>query len=535
MTRVHVYDTTLRDGTQGEGFQLSVAEKIRVAHLLDDLGVGYLEGGWPGSNPRDEAFFEAAMAESFRTLRVTAFGSTRRAGIRCEDDPSIRKLLAANVPVVTVFGKSWRFQATDVLGITAEENLELVHDTVRYLVAHTDEVIFDAEHFFDGAADDEAYAMAVLKAAADAGASFLTLCDTNGGSMPHTVGELTARALAHTGVPIGIHAHNDAELAVANSLESVRRGATLVQGTINGYGERCGNANLVSIIPNLQLKMGYDVVGPDRLVSLTTTSRLVDELSNNQPHGRQAYVGQSAFAHKGGVHVNAVMKDARSYEHVAPESVGNVRRVLVSDLSGRSNIVFKARELGIELDPRSPQTLAVLARIKDLENEGYSFEGAEASLALLLAEARGERRSYFEVEAADVTTVMASQDMKGAPQMHNTRAVVQIRIGDDNHPWVAYGNGPVDALGRAFQEVVAKVYPTVNEVRLIDYKVRIVDSSDSISAAVRVAITATDGTSTWGTVGVSRNVVEASWRAMVDLYEHKLAMADVPALRLVGG
>jgi 2-isopropylmalate synthase len=532
MTRIHLYDTTLRDGTQGEGFQLSVAEKIRVAHLLDELGVAYVEGGWPGSNPRDEGFFEAARKESFHTVRLAAFGSTRRAGLTCDQDESLRKLLEAEVPVVTLFGKSWRFQATDVLGITPAENLELVHDTVRWLSSRVDEVIFDAEHFFDGAADDEAYALEVLKAAAQGGARFLTLCDTNGGSLPHVVGELTAKALAATGVAVGIHAHNDGELAVANSLEAVRRGATMVQGTINGYGERCGNANLVSILPALQLKLGREVVTPEQLRRLTHTSRMVDELSNNAPIGRQPYVGQSAFAHKGGVHVHAVMKDARAYEHLDPERVGNARRVLVSDLSGRMNVVYKARELGIELDPKAPSTLALLARIKDLEHQGYSFEDAEASLGLLLAEARGERRTWFEVEEADVMTVLAEPTATDG-FAHRTRAVLRLRIGERTVPNVAYGNGPVDALGKALSELVSDVYPAVRDVRLVDYKVRIVDTSDGISAAVRVLIRATDGRTTWGTVGVSTNVVEASWRAMIDLYEHKLAMEAVPALRVV--
>ncbi|MCB9680798.1 MAG: citramalate synthase [Alphaproteobacteria bacterium] len=523
MTRVWLYDTTLRDGTQGEGFQLSVAEKVRVAHLLDDLGVAYIEGGWPGSNPRDEAFFEAMRGERLQQARVTAFGSTRRAGIACADDPSLAKLLEADVPVVTVFGKSWRFQATTVLGISPEENVELVHDTVRFLAARVDTVIFDAEHYFDGAADDEAYALAVLAAAADAGARFLTLCDTNGGTLPHVVGDRVARALAHTGTPVGIHAHNDAELAVANSLEAVRRGATLVQGTINGYGERCGNANLVSILPALQLKAGHDVVAPEALQRLSHVSRMVDELSNNAPFTRQPWVGQAAFAHKGGVHVHAVMKDPRAYEHVDPGAVGNARRVLVSDLSGGSNVAWKAAELGYDLDPKAPATRALLARIKALEHAGYSFEDAEASLGLLFAEAHGTRRTWFEVEEADVWTVVAEPAVGDTVGHHRTRAVVRIRIGDHAHPVVAYGNGPVDALGQAFRDVVCQVYPALRSVRLVDYKVRIMDSSDGISAQVRVLIKATDGVSTWGTVGVSTNVVEASWRALVDLYEHQLA------------
>lgn len=528
MNRIRLYDTTLRDGTQGEGFQLSVAEKIRVAHLLDELGIAYIEGGWPGSNPRDEAFFEAARRERFEVARIAAFGSTRRAGMRCEDDAILLKLLDAGVGVATIFGKSWRFQATDVLGISAEENLDLVADTVRWLAQRFDEVIFDAEHFFDGAADDRAYALEVARVAAQAGASCIALCDTNGGALPEAVAELTAAVRATVGCEVGIHVHNDGELAVANSLAAVRAGATQVQGTINGYGERCGNANLCSILPALELKMGHTVVGPERLRRLTSTSRMIDELSNNAPLGRQPWVGASAFAHKGGVHVHAVLKDARAYEHVPPERVGNERRVLVSDLSGRMNVVHKARELGFELDAKAPQTRAVLERVKDLENQGWSFEDAEASLALLVWEAHGDRRRWFEVEEADVASVLVQP---GAPDAgHRTRAVVRVRLGEQSHPGVAWGNGPVDALGKAFREVVCAAYPQLGSVRLVDYKVRILDSRDGIGAGVRVLIRATNGEATWGTVGVSTNVVEASWNALLDLYEFEL-MRTVTAAR----
>jgi 2-isopropylmalate synthase len=530
---VRLYDTTLRDGTQGEGFSLSVDEKIRVAHLLDELGVAWVEGGWPGSNPRDEAFFAAARRERFTRARLAAFGSTRRAGVRCDDDPILGKLLDAGVPVVTIFGKTWRFQATNVLGISAEENLELVHDTVRWLAARFDEVIFDAEHAFDGAADDLAYALDVLAAAADAGARCLTLCDTNGGSLPEAVAALVGHARARCpGVEIGIHAHNDGELAVANSLAAVRAGASVVQGTINGYGERCGNANLCSVLPALELKLGLHVVGRERLARLTHTARLVDELSNNAPINRQPWVGASAFAHKGGVHVHAVLKDARAYEHVDPAVVGNTRRVLVSDLSGRMNVVHKAKELGFELDPADARTRAVLERVKALENEGWSFEDAEASLALLVWEAHGDRRTWFSVEEADVQSVIVPPG--GEVHAASTRAVVRVRLADALHPSVAWGNGPVDALGRAFREVVCAAYPHLGDVRLVDYKVRILDSRAGVGAGVRVAIRATNGAATWGTVGVSTNVVEASWRALLDLYEYELMRTSLPARRAVG-
>ncbi len=529
--RVRIYDTTLRDGTQGEGFQLSVAEKIRVAHILDELGVAYIEGGWPGSNPRDIAFFDQVKGESFANTRIAAFGSTRRAQHSCEKDDNLQKLLEASVPVVTIFGKSWSFQATEVLGITREQNLEIIVDSVRYLSERVDEVIFDAEHFFDGAAEDEEYAFAALKAAVEGGASCLTLCDTNGGTLPERVSELTAKAVRAFGIPVGIHTHNDAELAVANSLAAVRAGANLVQGTINGYGERCGNANLVAIIPSLELKMGVSCIGADKLQSLTRVAHTIDEISNNVPISRQAYVGRSAFAHKGGVHVNAVMKVASSYEHIEPEAVGNHRRVLVSDLSGRSNLAYKAEELGVELDPKHPSTIAVLERIKELENRGYQFEDAEASLSLLLAEARDERRQYFEVEEADVTTILVDAHEPNKISNVRTRAVVKLRFDAEYaEPIIAHGCGPVDALGTALHILLARAYPEVDTVRLVDYRVRIMDSSDGIAAAVRVLIRASDGKDTWGTVGVSTNVVEASWFAMVDAYEYKLSRSNVKSL-----
>jgi len=534
MTRVHLYDTTLRDGTQGEGFQLSVAEKVRIAHLLDELGVTWIEGGWPGSNPRDEAFFEAMRGASLGTARIAAFGSTRRARLRCDEDPSVQALLRADVPVVTVFGKSWRFQATDVLRITAEENLELVADTVRYLSERVDEVIFDAEHFFDGAADDPDYALQVARTAAEAGARWVVLCDTNGGSLPTHVGSFTeqvVQAVSAHGAHVGVHCHNDMELAVANSLAAVRHGATQVQGTVNGYGERCGNANLVSILPALQVKMGCEVVAPDRLATLTHVSRMVDELSNSAPHTRQAWVGQSAFAHKGGVHVHAVMRAPEAYEHVDPAIVGNHRRVLVSDLAGRSNLAYKAAEIGVELAPGDGHTLVVLARIKALEAEGWSFEDADASLRLLVLEAQDARPRWFEVEEADVAIALRDPVREAADGPPRTRAVIRVRIHDRSLPNVAWGNGPVDALGRALHELVTQAYPEAACVRLVDYKVRIVDSADGVGAAVRVWIRASDGDETWGTVGVSTNVVEASWRAMVDAYEHHLARRNVPELR----
>lgn len=529
MSHVHIYDTTLRDGTQGESVQLSVSEKIQVAHMLDDLGVDYIEGGWPGSNPRDEAFFIEAKNERFAHAKLAAFGSTRRAGIPCDQDPSLNALIAAEVPVVTIFGKSSKFQATEILRISPEQNLELIFETVQWLKARVDEVVYDAEHFFDGAVEDLEYAMKCLEAAASAGADFLTLCDTNGGTMPWDVNRLTADVLQRFGRPVGIHAHNDAECGVANSLESVRGGATMVQGTINGYGERCGNGNLISVIPALELKMGKTALLPGKLSELTRLSHTFDEIVNNTPHARQAYVGRSAFAHKAGIHVNAVMKNPASYEHIPPETVGNARRVLVSDLSGRSNLQFKAQEFGLNLDD-SAGTRDALERIKELENQGYQFEEAEASLRLLLAEARGERQRYFRVLEADVSAVLVDALRPSEARIANTRAVLRLAFGERQASNVSHGNGPIDALGSAMHRLLRDHYPEVSGVRLTDYKVRIVDTSEGTGAAVRVLIRATDGKTSWGTVGVSRNVVEASWAAMVDSYEYCLLMAKVPVL-----
>lgn len=518
---VHIYDTTLRDGTQGEGFELTVDEKIQVAEMLCAIGVSYIEGGWPGSNPRDVAFFERIRGRNLGNTRVAAFGSTRRRGIPCEADPSIQALLAAECSVVTIFGKAWKFHATGVLGISAEENLHLVHDTVRYLATRVDEVIFDAEHFFDGAADDDDYAFQVLEAAADAGARFLTLCDTNGGTMPYQVEGFVARAKSRFNVPIGIHTHNDCELAVANSIVAVRYGATMVQGTLNGYGERCGNANLCSVIPSLELKMNRRCVKPGSLSQLTRISRTIDAITNNEPIGRAAYVGRSAFAHKGGVHVNAVMKHASTYEHVEPETVGNQRRVLVSDLSGRSNVRYKAAELGVEAGGEG-WARDVLQRVKSMESRGWQFEGAEASLMLLMREASGQRPRFFEVQEATVSTKI---HVDGGED--KASAWVRVKMGQREVQYGAVGNGPVDALAAALMEILEGPYPVLRNVRLTDYKVRILDSGSGCAATVRVLIRATDGVNTWGTVGVSTNVVEASWHALVDAFDHKLIEAGV--------
>lgn len=516
--RVDLYDTTLRDGTQGEDVAFSVADKVRIAHRLDDLGVRYIEGGWPGSNPRDIDFFAAAKRERLATARISAFGSTRRPRLRPEEDPNLQALLQAETPVVTIFGKSWDFHVREALRISLEENLELIHDSVRFLKGRVEEVVYDAEHFFDGHAASAEYAMRTLEAAVDAGADVVVLCDTNGGTLPSRVAALTALVRSRFARAVGIHTHNDAELAVANALAAVEAGARHVQGTINGFGERCGNANLVSIIPNLQLKLGYDVVTPAQLGRLRDVSRYVYELANIQPLRRQPYVGDSAFAHKGGVHVSAVQRDSRTYEHVDPAAVGNRTRVLVSDLSGRSNIQAKAAELGIDLDGKDPVVQEVLERIKRLENRGYQFEAAEGSFELLMKRALGRHGPAFELVGFRVI------NEKRAPNEPTlAEATVMVKVDGQVEHTAAVGDGPVHALDRALRKALDRFYPELREVRLVDYRVRILNGRDGTAAVTRVLIESADHEDKWDTVGVSENIIQASWEALIDAIEFKIA------------
>ncbi len=516
--RVDLYDTTLRDGTQGEDVAFSVADKVRIAHRLDELGIRYIEGGWPGSNPRDIDFFDAVKRERFGQARIAAFGSTRRSRLSAEDDPNLQALLQAETPVVTIFGKSWDLHVHDALRISLEENLELIHDSVRFLKGRVEEVVYDAEHFFDGYAENPEYALKTLEAAASAGADVIVLCDTNGGSTVRQVAAATAVVVGRFGRPVGVHTHNDAELAVANTLAAVEAGARHVQGTINGFGERCGNANLVSIIPNLQLKMGYQVVAPAQLARLRDISRYVYELANIAPLKRQPYVGDSAFAHKGGVHVSAVQRNARTYEHVDPSLVGNRTRVLVSDLSGRSNIVAKAAELGIDLAGKDPITQEVLDRIKALEHKGYQFEGAEGSFELLMKRALGRHGPAFELLGFRVISE------KRAPQESTlAEATVMVRVDGQVEHTAAVGDGPVHALDRALRKALERFYPELREVRLTDYKVRILNGRDGTAAVTRVLIESSDHEDKWSTVGVSENIIQASWEALIDAIEYKIA------------
>jgi 2-isopropylmalate synthase len=504
----------LRDGAQGEGVNFSVGDKCRIAEHLDALGVDFVEGGWPGSNPRDVEFFERARTLQLSHARLAAFGATRRRGTSCETDPSIQALLHAETPVVTVFGKSWGLHVAEALRLSREENLEIIADTVRYLAARVPFVIYDAEHFFDGFADDPEYALATLRAAAAGGPARVVLCDTNGGSLPGAVALGAWEVVRNIEVPLGVHCHNDGELAVANTLAAVAAGASHVQGTVNGYGERCGNANLCSLIPNLELKFGRATnVGRARLPRLRETARFVSEIANLALAPSAPFVGDSAFAHKGGVHVSAVEREPRTYEHVPPESVGNRRRVLVSDLSGRANLQAKARELGLDL----PEEQRVLEELKRLEHNGYEFEAAEASFELLVKRLDGTHRPFFELLGFRVI------DEHRGSEMPLSEATVRVRVGGHIEHTAASGTGPVNALDQALRRALEKFYPALAEVRLIDYKVRVRRGSLSGTASlVRVLITSGDGCTQWGTVGVSSNIVEASWRALVDAVEYKL-------------
>ena len=521
--RIEIYDTTLRDGTQGEAINFSVADKCRIAEELDALGVDFIEGGWPGSNPRDVAFFNEVRSLKLRHARIAAFGATRRKSSSCETDKSIQSLIEARTPVVTIFGKSWELHVREALRIDLEENLEIIADSLRYLSARVPLVIYDAEHFFDGYRSNPEYAMQTLLVAAEAGAARIVLCDTNGGSLPYDVERITREVTGKLSVPVGIHCHNDGELAAANTLAAVYAGASHVQGTINGYGERCGNANLCAVIPNLELKLGCEAIGPEGLRRLRETASFVSEIANLELASSAAFVGASAFAHKGGVHVSAVERNPLTYEHVAPELIGNRRRILVSDLSGRANLTAKARELNLEVDGER----RILEELKRLEHEGFEFEAAEASFELLVHKLRNEPEPFFELLSFRVI-----DEHRGAVTPLS-EATVKIKVGESVEHTAATGTGPVNALDQALRRALAEFYPSLSEMHLTDYKVRVINSSLSGTASlVRVLITSTDGKTKWSTVGVSSNIVEASWRGLVDSVEYKLMKDGVaPAHR----
>src|SRR5579863_30067 len=504
--RIQTFDTTLRDGTQGEAVSFSVDDKLVIAQKLDELGIDYIEGGWPNSNPKDKEFFKRAKEVKLKHARLTAFGSTRFAKNSVDQDPNVRALLDAETPTVSIFGKSWDLHVHRALGIDEEQNLQLIGETVKYLKDHGREVVYDAEHFFDGFNANPEFAMRTLEAAKKAGADVLCLCDTNGGNLTHRIVEVVSEVRKRFDGVIGIHTHNDCDVAVANSIAAVEAGCTHVQGCMNGYGERCGNSNLVSIIANLELKLGHTTIGRENLQNLSTVARYIAELANLPMRNDQPYVGHSAFAHKGGVHVSAVLKDSNTYEHINPNVVGNRQRVLLSDLSGRGSVLYKLKQHGLEdrLDDAARRDL--LDRIKQLEFQGYELEAAEGTFELLVREALRPGLQLFEVMSYETTTKTT-----GA-----STATVTLKAQDGVHSATAAGNGPVNALDLALRQCLSKLYPTIADVNLTDYKVRVIDFKKGKAARVRVLIEWTDHKKSWATVGVSENVIEASWFALVD-------------------
>lgn len=514
--RVKIYDTTLRDGTQGESVAFSVQDKLRVARKLDEFGVDYIEGGWPGSNEKDAEFFRRAASQSWSTARIAAFGSTALARNQPDEDANLQALLEASTPVVTIFGKSWDFHVNTALRIPLQRNCELIKASVSYLKSKGREVVYDAEHFFDGFAANPEYALQTLRAAEEGGADLITLCDTNGGSLPSQLQSAIARVHSVIRLPLGIHCHNDSDLAVANTLTAVEAGVGHVQGTMNGYGERCGNANLCSIIPNLEIKMGHAVVGPERLKLLTSTSRFISQIAN-LPHRKDLpFVGESAFAHKGGIHVSAIRRDAATYEHMDPKKVGNSRRVLVSELSGKSNLMYKAHEMNLDLAENEERLKPALNRIKKLESQGYEFEAAEASIRVLMETALNGEREFFRIDNFRVVT-----DMHRTGEV-TSEATVKIRVGDRSVHTVAEGDGPVHALDKALRLALNQFFEPLRCVQLTDYKVRVLEGSHGTGSKVRVHIQQSDGDENWTTVGVSENILEASYLALADGIRYKL-------------
>lgn len=531
MEPVFFYDTTLRDGTQGENINFTPEDKIKIAHRLDDIGIHYIEGGWPGSNPRDKKFFALARHAQFKTARLAAFGSTRKPGIDPADDHNIRELLASETPVVTIFGKSWDFHVVDVMENTLEENLAMIYDSVAYLKSQNREVIYDAEHFFDGYRANREYALKTLMSAARGGAEFIVLCDTNGGTLPfdleNTVRDVQDYFEEHCRtsqeipkVKMGIHTHNDSGLAVANSVSAVHMGAVMVQGTINGYGERCGNADLTSIIPIVCHKMRREGISRENLEKLQKLSRFVSETANMIPMNNRPFVGKSAFAHKGGIHVNAIMKNPKAYEHMSPEVVGNQRRVLVSDLSGKSNVEYKARELGIELGNNGYDSRKIVEEIKRLELKGYQYDAAEGSLKILMEKFTEQFQPSFDLESFRVTIE------KDKDQPCSAHATIKIAVDGQKEITAAEGKGPVSALDNALRKALNNFYPDIDFMRLVDFKVRVIDGRAGTAAKVRVFIESRDQDRLWSTIGVSEDIIEASWQALADSFQYKLAIMN---------
>jgi 2-isopropylmalate synthase len=530
VTAIVIYDTTLRDGMQGEGMSLSAEEKLRVAHLLDDLGIPMIEAGFPASNPKEAELFELLAREQLRT-DVAAFGMTRRRDCTAEEDPALRLLADSFAPVCTLVGKTWNLHLEKVVRVERDENLRMIADSVDFLTGRQKVVVYDAEHFFDGWRDDREYALRCVRAAYEAGAAYLVLCDTNGASLPHDIHAATAAVVEELpDAQIGIHCHNDAEVGVANSLEGVRAGARMVQGTMNGYGERTGNANLVSIIPNLQLKMGYRCLPDESLRGLTEASHFLAELLNFTPDPNQAYVGTNAFAHKGGMHVAGVAADPATFEHIDPAAVGNRRELLISELSGKGTVLQRAEQTGVELEPDA--AARVVERVKALEHRGYHFEAADGTFDLLIRRETGDYEPLFRLES---WRVIAEKREDGRVQ---TEATIKIWVDGERYVKTAEGNGPVNALDTALRAAITETYPHLADIKLVNYKVRILDEAKATGAVTRVLLDASDGTDTWGAIGVSENVIEASWDALVDSLEagmlpgrvhHKRLTARAPA------
>ncbi|MEJ2656792.1 MAG: citramalate synthase [Desulfobacterales bacterium] len=528
MESILLYDTTLRDGTQGENISFSAKEKIQIAKRLDDFGIHYIEGGWPGSNPRDMEFFDLVQKTKFENARITAFGSTRKPRIDPSDDPNLIALLKAKTPSVTIFGKTWDLHVQKVMSNTLEENLAMISESVEYLKGGDREVIYDAEHFFDGYKVNPDYALKTLIAAINAGAEFIVLCDTNGGTLPFEIKSIIEAVqkglskeyhIKQSARPakIGIHTHNDSGLAVANSIEAIQSGAVMVQGTINGYGERCGNADLTSIIPILQFKMNRPCVSAENMAKLRMLSRFVSETANMIPLNSRPFVGESAFAHKGGIHVSAIMKVSKAYEHMKPELIGNRRRVLVSDLSGKSNIEYKAKELGIMLGANGYDSRKIVSEIKKMEQEGYQFDVANGSFKILLEKFTDQFEPLFVLKSFRVTIE------KDADLPCSAHATIKISVRGQDEITAAEGDGPVSALDNALRKALDKFYPNLDAMRLIDFKVRVIDGRQGTAARVRVFIESRDQDHIWSTIGVSEDIIEASWQALADSFQYKLA------------
>lgn len=517
VSTIEIYDTTLRDGSQAEDISLSVEDKLRITEKLDEIGIHYIEGGWPGSNPKDAEYFKKVKKLPLANSLVAAFGSTHSPKHSVEDDPNLKALVDAKVGIITIFGKTWDFHVKEALRISLEENLDIIHNSVLFLKKYAGKVFFDAEHFFNGYKDNPGFAVKCLEAAQAAGADCLVLCDTNGGTLPEEIRQIVKTVGNKIETPIGIHAHNDSDCAVANSLIAVETGAVQVQGTINGFGERCGNANLCSIIPNLQLKLGYACLAGDRLNKLRDVSRFVNEIANMRHFKRQPFVGDSAFAHKGGIHVSAVRRRPETYEHIQPELVGNSQRILISDLAGRSNILRKAEEFNIHLEANSPEVQGILDSLKDLEHQGFQFEGAEASFELLLKKALGLHRRFF-----DLIGFRVIDEKRKESKLPLSEATIMLKVGKNIEHTAAAGHGPVNALDNALRKALEKFYPELKSVKLHDYKVRVLTAGKGTSARVRVLVESGDEMHSWGTVGVSENIIEASWQALVDSIDYKL-------------